>query len=497
MARRESREIDHHRAPFFEALLAYRDQGIIPYSTPGHKRGCGAPEELLAALGSSALELDIPIGGGVDDTHRTSGVQREAEALAADAWGADDALFLVNGSSTGNIAFLLATCRPGDTVIVARNLHTSLLSGLILSGASPVYVFPEIDPDLNLTLDVSAEAVEQALSDNPDARAVVLISPSYTGVSSDLSRIAARCRASGVRLFVDEAWGPHFPFHPDLPEPAVRAGASGAVTSIHKLLAGLTQASLLTLGPDVPRESIAPAVSLVETTSPSALIAASIDVARRQMALHGRELLDRTINLAHAARRELSTIPGISVIGADVISGRPGAGHDPTRIMIDVRGTGLTGLEAESLLRSRARIGVEMSDLTSVIAHVTIGDSRKSIDHLIAGFRWLGDRPRSSSRARRSEDPPPAGLVASAGRPLLTPREAAMSPSLTVPLEQASGQVAAETVTPYPPGIPVMAPGDLITQEALEYLRMARDSGQYISGPQDASLGTIRVVDQH
>jgi arginine/lysine/ornithine decarboxylase len=486
------------RAPFFDGLVAYREAGVIPYSTPGHKLGAGAPEELVRAIGLSALQLDIPNGGGVDDTHRTWGLQREAERLAAAAWGAEDAAFLVNGSSTGNIAFMLSACRPGETVLVARNLHTSLLSGLILSGARPVYLYPDLHPERNLTLDVSVSSIAAALDRHPEARTVALISPSYTGVSSDLPTIARLCHDRGATLFVDEAWGPHFPFHDDLPPGAVQAGADAAVTSIHKLLAGLTQSSLMTFGGTrLRRSDLAPAISLIETTSPSAMIAASIDVARRQMALHGRTLLDRVLTLADEARRRLAGIPGVQVIGPEVIDGREGAGFDPTRIMIDVQGLGLSGFEAEALLRSEARIGVEMSDLSGVIVHITIGDSTESIEHLTQGFVWLaGQADALSDRSSSNPALRSSGSVVYAARPVMTPREAALGQTRTIPLEDAGGEVSAEIITPYPPGIPIVAPGDAFTPECIDYLRAASASGMYISGPRDPALRTVRIVER-
>jgi arginine/lysine/ornithine decarboxylase len=492
-----TKPIDHRDAPFFNGLIAYRDAGIVPFSTPGHKRGHGAPAELVEALGLAALGLDIPNGGGVDDTHRTWGLQRAAERLAADAWSAADSTFLVNGSSTGNIAFLLATCRPGDKVLVARNLHTSLLSGLILSGAQPVYLYPGVHPELDLTLDVTLETVKTALDQHPDARAVALISPSYTGVSADLQSIAVLCSQRGVPLFVDEAWGPHFPFHEALPPGAVQAGASAAVTSIHKLISGLTQSSLMTFGSAGPtRDDVAPAISLIETTSPSALIAASIDVARRQMVLEGRELLERTINLAQDARDRLAKVPGISVIGESIIADRAGARFDPTRIMIDVQGLGLTGFQAEAELRSSGRIGVEMSDHAGVIVHITIGDDQSSVQHLIDGVSQLARTSRSECSRPAAQDLRSSGSAIFSATPAMTPRQAALGRTRNVPLRSSLGEVSAEIITPYPPGIPAVAPGDRITETTIEYLESAHRAGMYISGPRDASLSVIRIVDQ-
>ncbi|TVR74484.1 MAG: aminotransferase class I/II-fold pyridoxal phosphate-dependent enzyme [Sphaerobacteraceae bacterium] len=497
MSQRNPEAVDQTLAPFFDGLLAYRDAGIVPYSTPGHKLGNGAPAEMVEAFGQAALGLDIPNGGGVDDTHRTRNMQPQAERLAAAAWGAEDAAFLVNGSSTGNIAFLLATCQAGETVLVARNLHTSLLSGLILSGARPAYLYPDVHPEFNLTLDVSVESVRLGLDQHPDAKAVALISPSYTGVSADLPQIASLCRERGVMLFVDEAWGPHFPFHHALPPGAVQAGASAAVTSIHKLLAGLTQSSLMTFGGDlITRDEVAPAISLIETTSPSAMIAASIDAARRQMALNGHELLERTIELSLDARSKLGEIDGVRIIGPDVIEGRPGAGFDPTRIMIDLQHLGLTGFQAEDLLRNHARIGVEMSDLTGVIVHITIGDDRQSVEHLIRGIRWLAESDSALAPAGELISPSlrSSGSAIFSAIPRITPREAAFGQTRAVPLRKAIGEISSEIVTPYPPGIPVVAPGDELTSTCVDYLEEAAAAGMYISGPRDASLQTIRIV---
>lgn len=485
--------VDQRQAPYFDAWLAYRNAGIVAYSTPGHKLGRGAPAELMAAVGSDFLGLDIPYGGGVDDTHLSGGHLEQAERLAAAAWGADHTTFLVNGSTTGNQAFLLATCRPDDEVIVARNLHKSLLAGLILSGARPVYVHPAIDPAHNLSLDVGLDEVRCALDAHRHARAVILVSPAYTGVSSDLSSIAALCRERAVPLLVDEAWGPHFPFHDDLPPSAMQAGAAGAVTSIHKLLPGFTQASLLMLkGSLVDVGAFGSAVSMLQTTSPAAYIHASIDVCRRQMALVGHELLSKTLKLASEARAAIAAIPGLTVLGPDVFASRPGVAFDPTRLLIDVHELGLTGYRAEKILREGYRVGVEMSDLVSVIVMFSVADDEETTEHLIAGFDGLAGHAAEKSNvgaALRS-----SGTVILAAEQVLTPREATMSPTETLALSQAKGRISAEIITPYPPGIPVIAPGEVISADIVNYLRAGQSAGMYISGPADPSLETVRVV---
>ncbi len=486
--------LDQRQTPYFDAWLAYRDAGIVSYSTPGHKLGRGAPPEFAEAVGLDFLRLDIPHGGGVDDTHLSGGYLDRAERLAADAWGADDATFLVSGSTTGNQAFLLATCQPGDEVIVGRNLHKSLLAGLIFSGAKPVYVRPAVDAEHNLSLDVGVAEVRRALDAHPSARAVILVSPAYIGVSSALPSIASLCRERGVPFLVDEAWGPHLPFHPDLPPSAMQAGASGAVTSIHKLLPGLTPASLLMLrGPLVDVGSFGSTVSMLQTTSPPAYIYASIDVVRRQMALSGEDLLDRTLQLAVRARAAIGEIPGITVIGPEVTAGRPGAGFDLTRLLIDVHGLGITGYQAEKILRTEYRVGVEMSDLVSVIVMLTVADDDETTAHLIAGFRGLASHSAGTANhagaALRS-----SGTVILSAEQAMTPRDAVMARIETIPIDQSEGRVSAEIITPYPPGIPVIAPGEIISREIVDYLRFGLAAGMYISGPADPSLQTVRVV---
>jgi arginine/lysine/ornithine decarboxylase len=486
--------LDQRQAPYFDAWLAYRDAGITAYSTPGHKLGRGMPDEIVRAIGQAFLELDIPHGGGVDDTHLSHGYLEQAEQLAAETWGADNTTFLVNGSTTGNQAFLLATCRPGDEVIVVRNLHKSLLAGLILSGARPIYLRPAVDAAHNLSLDIGLEEVRCALDGHPTAKAVILVSPAYSGVSSDLPSIAALCHERGVPLLVDEAWGPHFPFHPALPPSAMQAGAAGAVTSIHKLLPGFTQASLLMLRGDlVDAGAFSSTVSMLQTTSPAAYIYASIDACRRQMALCGEELLSRTLVLAAHAREKIGALAGITVIGPEVIADRPGAAFDPTRLLIDVHGLGLTGYQAEAILREQYRVGVEMSDLVSVIAMLSVADDEETTDHLIAGFRGLATHVKAAGTdtgaALRS-----SGNVILSAEQVLTPREAMTAVIEAVPLAQAAGRISAEIITPYPPGIPVIAPGEIISREIVEYLNFGQSAGMYISGPSDPTLQTVRVI---
>lgn len=484
--------LDHRRAPLVEGLRRYREREILPFSTPGHKLGVGIDPELRELLGPAAFAGDVPLGGGIDDSHFGGDTLAAAEALAADAWGAARSFFLVNGSSAGNHAALLAALRPGDEVVVARDLHKSLLVALILAGARPIYLAPRLHPELSVGLGVAAADVAAALDAHPTARLVTLVSPSYCGVPSDLAAIAAVAHGRGVPVHVDEAWGPHFHFHPALPPSAMTSGVDSAVASTHKVLGSLTQASVLVAqGPRLDRERLATAVGMVQTTSPAVTILASIDACRRQMALAGEALLSRTIALADDARRRLQALPGLSVLDAD----RLGIdAYDATKLVIDVHGLGLTGFAVEARLRDRFRLQPEMSDLVGVVCLVTIGDTVESIDRLVAAFTSL-----SAERHRRPPADPGAALRSSGaaiapGRQALSPRAAFFAPSRAVPLAAAIGEVSTELVIPYPPGIPVLAPGDVISAEKVDYLREGAAHGMYLSGPADPLLHSIRVV---
>jgi arginine decarboxylase len=483
--------LDQRDAPFWDAFERVARSDFHPFSTPGHKRGRGAPAEADGLLGE-LLVADVPHAGGVDTTHVSYGVLRGAERLAAAAYGGDDARFLVNGTTTGNLAMLLATCSDGDEVIVSRMLHKSLLAGIIFSGARPVYVVPELDGERNLPLDITPSAVAHALAAHPAASAVALVSPSYVGVTSDLREIAALCRAAGVPLLVDEAWGPHFHFHPRLPLSAMQSGADAGVSSTHKMLAGITQSSTLVARRGLlDLQRLSAMVDMVQTTSPAAFIFASQDASRRQMALHGEQLLERTIALAESLRAALRAIDGLDVLDRDIIADRPGAGWDPTRILVDVHQLGLTGYDAEAVLRNEHGVFVEMSDLLSIMLLVTIGDSGESIARAARGFRSLVDHrrpPRHGAGVRST------GTLLFSAQLVLSPREALGARAATVSIAEAAGRVSAEAITPYPPGIPIVAPGERITSEIIDYLRAGAAEGMYLSGPSDATLTTLRVV---
>ena len=483
---------DHARAPLVEALWREREQGIVPFTTPGHTLGAGVDGALRSLLGDHIFAADVWLGTATHDRHL-----RAAEALGAAAWGADRSFYLGNGSSAGNHAFLLATLGPGDEVVVGRDLHTSMLTALVLTGARPVYVTPRLHPELGVGLGIAPDDVAAALDAHPAARLVAFVSPTYWGVASDLAAIVAEAHARGVPVYVDEAWGAHFAFHPGLPAAAMTSGADAAVASVHKLLAGLTPGAVLNArGARVDLDRLTSTVHMTQTTSPFVPLLASIDACRRQMALDGEALLDRAITLAREARRRIADIPGLSVVDAERL-GLPPERHDPTRLVIDVQALGRTGIEVERILRGRYGIAPEMSDLVGIVCLVSVGDTPESIGRLVAALAALAREPRPGAPPPGA--PPRMALRSSAaavacGPQALSPREAHFAPLRPVALAEATGRVAAELVVPYPPGIPALTPGEVITAEKVDYLSLVARAGMHVCGAADPSLATVRTV---
>ncbi|MHB0975579.1 MAG: aminotransferase class I/II-fold pyridoxal phosphate-dependent enzyme [Candidatus Aquicultorales bacterium] len=504
MKKLEGRSLDtleQTETPYFDALLRYVEEDHLPFHVPGHKQGKGAHPKIKEILGEKVFELDLCSGlEGIDDHSQPTAVLMEAEHLAARAYGADQTFFLTNGSTQGNYAMLMSFVGHNEKVIIPRNAHRSIASALILSGAIPVYVIPEVDDDLRIAHNVTPESVERALVDHPDAKAVLLVSPTYYGVACDMKRIAEIVHAHGKPLLVDEAWGPHFAFHPLLPESALSAGADVCVTGIHKLLGSFTQSSMLHVRTE--RADIAHVNSIlriIQSTSPSCLLLASLDVARMQMATEGERLLQDAIELADEARARLSMVPGLYSFGREIL-GRPGVAEiDPTRLTVQVVETGFSGYAVDKILRRSYGVQVELSDLFNVLFNVTIGDRREDMGKLVEA---LSDFAISSSEPKWSEydalrlAPGVRTRVKIPHHPeqAMTPREAFFSPHEKVPLDLAAGRVCSEIVASYPPGIPALSPGEIITPDLVSYLKAELDAGIYIQGPEDPSLDTLKVV---
>jgi arginine/lysine/ornithine decarboxylase len=480
-----------HAAPLLEALEAYLAAGTVAFSTPGHKGGRLLDDRVRELLGEPVFHCDVWL-----NTTRLDAALRNAERLAAEAWGADDAWYVVNGSSSGNHALLLALVQPGDTVIVARDAHMSVLTGLILVGANPVFVAPELHPTHTMSTGVDSARIGAAIDAHPDAKLVIVTSPTYHGVASDLHAIVAEAHARNVPVMVDEAWGAHFPFHQSLPAHALDAGADAAVVSLHKTLPALSQgAMIVTRGNRLDRGRLKSSVRMAQSTSRCLPILASLDAARRQAALHGWGLLELTIALAAWARKQLQEIPGIEVIDHDAL-GLPPSRVDSTRLVIDTAGIGLSGYKVEAILRDEFGMAPELSDRRGIICVVTVGDTRASLGALVDALaaiaaRHSGPATRPSRLASRS-----VGEAIGPGEMSMTPRDAFFAKSHAVPLPAAIGCIAAEPIIPYPPGIPVLVPGERISWNKLLYLAQVVAGGATCSGAADPRLLTIRVVDE-
>jgi lysine decarboxylase len=485
---------DQEATPYLDAVLAYRARGYTPFHTPGHKLGRGAPEKLRKLLGVTCLQADIAMAGAVEDTRESTGLIKLAEDYAAEAWGADTCHFLVNGSTSGVHALALTLAGPGDTLIVPRNAHKSLLAALIYSGALPYYMEPGVDAAWGIPLNVSVAQVEEALRLHPEAKAVFVTSPTYNGLAADLAGIAEAVHAAGVPLVVDQAWGPHLRFCPELPTDAMSAGADACVVSTHKLLSGITQSAvLLARSRRLNLSRLEGMVKMTQSTSPQVLMYASIDAARQQMATRGAQLWRGAIECADWAREEIGRIEGLRCLGREALGAEGVAEFDPTRLTISALDLGLSGFELETVLRDDYAIAVEAADPLSIILNVTYGDCLDDLRVLVDALRGLAQRPVSPERRETAlrwlELRAPAFT-----RQLLSPREAFFAPSVALPVDECEGRVSAEIVTPYPPGIPVLGPGEEITAETVGYLERASAVHLKVHGPEDLTLRTLRVV---
>ena len=484
---------DQSRAPYLEALLEYARREPARFHIPGHKGGPGAAPQLVEAIGADALAFDVPaLIEGIDVGPAPTPFEL-AQRLAASAWGARRSWFLINGASQGNHAACVALRHAGERVVVQRNVHSSTIDGLVIAGLEPAFVAPELDPELGLAHCITPEALDETLERTPEAVGAIVVSPTYFGAVADVGGLAAVAHRRSVPLVVDEAWGAHLNFSDELPEAAIAAGADLVNCSIHKVLGSLTQSAILHLGDGglVDEAVVDRAVTLLESTSPSALLASSLDAVRRHAAIDGPELLAETVGALEGVRAEIRAIGGLDVLD-ERIAGRPGVhAWDPLRLAIDVRGTGATGYRLAELLREIDDINLELATETVIVAVFGMGEhAANSAGRLVAALRRatdeLGSRPREP--ARPFAPPPPWGALE------LPPREAFFAPQEAVALERAEGRIAAESLAAYPPGIPNVLPGERIGAETLAFIGDVVAGGGMLRGAVDRSLKTIRVV---
>ena len=482
-------------APLADAMRAYAADGVLAFHTPGHKQGLGAHPLLRELITAEGLREEVSLMEELDDLHRPTGCIREAEKLAAELYGAAEAHFCINGTTGAIQAMLMAALNPGETVLVPRNAHRSIVGAMVLTGARPVWLQPEYDAGLGTPLGLAAETVRQAMEAHPEARALVLVYPTYYGVAADLAGLARLVHEGGLLLLVDEAHGSHLPFSRALPQEAIAAGADMAATSTHKLLGSLTQTSMLLVHKDCPvdRERIRESLSLLQSTSPNQLLLASLDIARLQMAEGGEALAAGAVKLAEGLRAAINEIPGLWSPGAEYFS-RPGAaGLDVTKVTVSVAGLGLSGPEAEGYLRHEQKIQCELADARNLLFIISYADTEAETARLLAALQELAAAAPALVGAEKG------GQAEALGQPhygesVLTPREAFFAPKEPVPLAAAAGRIAAEQVMFYPPGIPLLVPGDRIEGEALAYIREQQALGLKVVGPSDCSLQTLKVV---
>jgi arginine decarboxylase len=487
-------------APYLDALIDYAERHPGRFHIPGHKGGPGAAPALAEAFGGRALSLDIPaliegidVGPDPADAGGEPTPFERSQRLAAAAWGARRSWFLINGASQGNQAACLALRHAGRRVAVQRNVHSSMIDGLILAGLEPAWIAPELDPELELAHCITPDALERALAETPDAVGAITVSPTYFGAVADVRGLAEVAHARGVPLIVDEAWGAHLRFSDELPESALEAGADLVNSSIHKIIGSLTQSAILHLGHGerLDEAVVDRTITLLESTSPSALLAGSLDAARRFAAIQGGELLSETIASLKEVRAEIRRIPGLDVLD-ERLAGAPSVhAYDPLRLAVDVRGTGVAGYRVADELRKLDDINLELATETVIVAIFGMGEhAAESAARLVAALRRVTEALGAEERepAPPFASPPPWGPLE------LPPRDAFVAPQEAVPFELAEGRIAAESLAAYPPGIPNVLPGERISAETLSFIRDVLAGGGKLRGAVDRSLRTIRVV---
>ncbi|MFC5146782.1 aminotransferase class I/II-fold pyridoxal phosphate-dependent enzyme [Streptomyces aureoversilis] len=484
---------DHSCAPVLDALVAYHETGQVPFTPPGHKQGRGADPRVREALGDAVFAGDVLATSGLDDRSSSHHVLERAQALMAHAVGAEHTFFSTCGSSLSVKAAMLAVAGPHQELIIGRDAHKSVVSGLVLAGIRPVWVDPQWDPGLHLAHPPSAEAFDDAFDRHPDARGALVTSPTPYGTCAALADIAAVCHRRGKPLVVDEAWGAHLPFHPGLPAWAMDAGADVCVTSVHKMGSGLEQSSVFHLqGDRIDPNALKACADLLGTTSPSVLVYAALDGWRRQMAEHGRLLYDDALALAGRLRERIEDIDGLHVHGrADFCAPGRAADLDPLQIIIDISALGTTGYRAADFLREHHRINLHVCDHRRISAQLSHADDTRTTGRLLTALLDLPGHARELRTDARVEVPDPAEL-----RPeqVMLPRDAFFGRTELVPWEKAAGRVAAEMLTPYPPGIPAALPGERLGTEVLRYLRSGVEAGMVIPDAADPGVENVKVV---
>ncbi len=478
--------LDQTRAPIYEALEEFKKMRVVPFDVPGHKRGRGNPE-LRDFLGEKCVGIDVNSMKPLDNLCHPVSVIKDAEALAAEAFGAANAFFMVNGTTSSVQTMVLSCCKRGDKIILPRNVHRSVINALVLCGAHPVYVNPEVDKRLGISLGMSVSQVQKAIKAHPDAVAILVNNPTYYGICSDIKSITRLAHANGMKVLADEAHGTHFYFGRRLPVCAMSVGADMAAVSMHKSGGSLTQSSLLLTGPEMNAGYVSQIINLTQTTSGSYLLLSSLDISRRNLALRGKEIFRHVQDLTQYAREEINRIGGYYAYAQDLINNDSIFDFDSTKLSVYTLDIGLAGIEVYDLLRDEYDIQVEFGDLGNILAYVSVGDRMQDIERLVSALAEIRRRyGRDRTGLMTQEYLPPQVEV--------TPQEAFYAEKMSLPLDKAEGHICSEFVMCYPPGIPILAPGERITRDILDYIAYAKEKGCSMTGPEDIAIEHLNVL---
>lgn len=478
--------LSQSNAPIHEALVEFGKKRVVPFDVPGHKRGRGNPE-LTAFLGEKCVGIDVNSMKPLDNLCHPVSVIRDAETLAADAFGAAHAFLMVGGTTSAVQAMVLSSVKRGEKIILPRNVHRSVMGALVLCGAVPVYVDPLCDTRLGIPLGMCLSDVERVMKANPDAKAILVNNPTYYGICSDLRSIVALAHKNNMLCLADEAHGTHFYFGENMPVSAMAAGADMAAVSMHKSGGSLTQSSFLLAGPNMSEGHVRQIINLTQTTSGSYLLLSSLDISRRNLALRGKEVFGRVTKMAQYARDEINTIGGYYAFSKELINGESVFDFDVTKLSVNTLNIGLAGIEVYNLLRDEYDIQIEFGDLGNFLAYISIGDRPREIERLVSALSEIRRRYGKSVTGMIHQEYIEPTVEA-------TPQEAFYAQKKSLPIEQTEGMVCSEFVMCYPPGIPILAPGELITSDILDYIRYAKEKGCSLTGPEDADICRLNVL---
>lgn len=478
--------MDQTRAPLQEALAQMKQDRLVPFDVPGHKRGKGNAD-LTAFLGEQCLSVDVNSMKPLDNLCHPVSVIKEAEMLAAEAFGAAHAFFMVGGTTSSVQAMLLSSLKNGDEIILPRNVHQSVINALVLCGAIPVYINPQTHKRLGISLGMSMNDVRRTLAAHPSAKAILVNNPTYYGICSDLRQITQLAHAYGVRVLVDEAHGTHFSFGQDMPPSAMVAGADMAAVSMHKSGGSLTQSSLLLCSEAVNADYVRQIINLTQTTSGSYLLLSSLDISRRNLALHGTEIFEKVQRYANYARQEINSLGDYYAYGKELINGDSIFDFDTTKLSVNTLSLGLAGIEVYDLLRDEYGIQIEFGDLGNILAYLSVGDKSKHIERLISALGEIRRRYKRDNQGMLDHEYISPEVATS-------PQEAFYAQKESIPLEQCVGHVCSEFVMCYPPGIPILAPGERVTQDIIDYIRYARNKGCFLTGPECMDASRLNVL---